>query len=470
MKKLVCILVFPVVVLLVFLVGALGDKRAGMLKKTLAGADRLVVSGVFPHTRPPFILEGAEGVAELVDLLEFDDLHSGDSCFCGGDSCITFYKGNEKLAALSHHHGMSLRWEGWSGDSEFTESAAKKWRIWFLKKGEPRFQEMHLARVERKRVEEGRDAFFLSAFPDTAVEVFERIEKTTKNGLTDVQVSDAQKLADLFHSRSDLGTALVKGLGNLCISGGGSWTVSSCREQLVLECARTLSGDEFLAILESSDDAVLAGAARLFFFEKHSDTLPLKKRNLLAAKLCGTVLKVDNSGNAGSALRALRRFPCQETTLLLEQLASGQIDVADQDVHPSPRTAACLFLAYTSSPIRLDCIQKAENLPLLDDFDRAALRVARALNGERGLLDSTIFELDSGSIAFAALNALEREGGRNAVDAVICGGLKHGWGSVNEKALSTAERMTGQRWKSKGWEREKEAHEWWKANRDSWPE
>ena len=46
------------------------------------------------------------------------------------------------------------------------------------------------------------------------------------------------------------------------------------------------------------------------------------------------------------------------------------------------------------------------------------------VNGERGLLDSSIFEVDSGSIAFAALDALESEGGRNAVDAVICGGLK----------------------------------------------
>ena len=81
MKKLIFVFILLVVGALSFLIFMPTSKRADALKKVLKDADRLIVSEVYSGSReeppPTFTLEGAKVVAELVDLLEFDDLHSG---------------------------------------------------------------------------------------------------------------------------------------------------------------------------------------------------------------------------------------------------------------------------------------------------------------------------------------------------------------------------------------------------------
>lgn len=472
-------------------------RRADSLRTVLKGADRVVVSEVYPDPQskstPPCTITGEAKIATLVSKLDFDDAESGFCCACAGDSEITFYRGKEKLAILSHHHGRRLRWhEGkWEGDSLFTAEAAKAWREWFNQQGESRFEAMYQSQVEEEKERKGIHERFLSAFPLGAAAVFAQASEDGWRTFSSQSSSDikdggnspqSKRLVSLFPDRTSLALSLAKGLGTLCLDDAseGSWSCSSSREQLVLECAKSLSGEEFVKVLQSSDEVVLAGAARLFFFEKLSSLLLRDKRGPFAAKLCEAVVRVDGSRNADIAVRALRQFPCAETTVLLERLASGEIPTAQRVTHykdePSPLASACMLLAQAESPKSREYVEKAEASPNLDKFDRAALRIAKSFSGERGLIDKSIFELDSYTIGFGALAALEKEGGRGALDVVITGGTRHNWGAVKEEAVLTAQRMAGRKLfselDSKGardWH-VKEVQEWWEKNRETYPE
>ncbi len=230
-------------------------------------------------------------------------------------------------------------------------------------------------------------------------------------------------------------------------------------------------------MLESKADEVLVGAARLFFFEQLAALLPKEHRGSCAAKLCRVVLRRDRCGNAGRAVRALGSFPCPETVALLEQVAGGRISTEARSTYhkdePSLRSAACLILAKLGSENVEGLIKAVEQSGDIDTIDKAALRIARSFTGERGLLDKEVFEIDSYTVGFGALAALEREGGRNALDVIIMGGTTHGWAAIREEAVLTVERMTGQRWYQHQENERAEWHgkdirQWWQANRDSY--
>jgi hypothetical protein len=346
--------------------------------------------------------------------------------------------------------------------------------------------------AEAKRRAEVK-ARFLAEFPPETHSLFDEDNEDDEAGMrTFVAQSDderpiktlsprAQKLAAFFSDRLELGRAVTRALGSLSQGEGwdGSWSSSNSREQLALEWGRALTGEEFLAVVENGDEVSLVGAARLFFFEDMSEPILAEKRGPLAARLAEVTLRSDRPRNADMAVRGLSRFPCEETTDLLERLAAGAVPYHAKDRknkdEPSPRIAACIFLAQTDSPKLVGNLEELERSPDLDPFDKAALRIVRAFRGEKGLLDAAIFEMDSYTIGFWALRALEREGGKAAIDAVIYGGTKHHWGAVREEAVLTAERMTGQKWfkddpKDRADFHDKEVRKWWTENRAALPD
>jgi hypothetical protein len=465
-------------------------ERADSLRAALKGADRVVVEEV-EFRKPgdqanPFELKDSAKLATLVNGMDFVDAESGFHCMCIGDSQVTFFKGKVKLATLSHHHGRSLRWNKgkWEDDSLFTDEAAKLWREWFKTQGEPRFDQMHQEALATARREKEINEGFMKAFPAGARPIFAAARGTFEPGdESKARQGDpspaAQKLIALFPTGGELGTALARSLGSLAIAGAqvGAWSVSSVREQLVLECAKTLKAEDFQIVLESSNDEVLAGAARLFFFEDLSEMVRKDKRSPFAAKLSEVVLRRDRCRNADSAVRALGRFPCAETQGLLEKLARGNIPVPEQPGRgkdePGPRSAACLVLAEAGVANAADLAKTVENSGELDEMDKAALRIARSFSGERGLLEKSVFELDSYTVGFGALAALEKEGGKEALDAIINGATEHSWAAIREEAVLTVERMTGKNWlKNQENERAewhgKDIRDWWRRNRDNY--
>jgi hypothetical protein len=476
----------------IFVSVAVASERADSLREALKEADRVEVEVVDherrPDAKPAFKFAGAEKIATLVKDFDFNDAKSGFHCMCDGDYLVTFYKGEKKLATISYHHAQSLRWNGgeWKQDSLFTADSAKAWRKWFDDIGEPRFENQYkefVAEANRRRAIHEK---FMAAFPKGAAEIFAEQNRgvVTASPANDSRREEelspaATKLIALFPDRKGLGLAAAKSLGGLCLLSGGEgwWTMSTAREQLVLECARTLKGDEFLEVLQSKDDEVLLGAARLFFFERLSERLPKDQRGPVAARLSEVVFRLDQRQNADSAVRMLASFPCAETMALLERLAAGEITVKPEPTkykpEPIPAAAACVVLARAKSDKVGELAKKIEAAGGLDEMDRAALKVARSLGGERGVLDKSIFEVKSGTVGFYALEALEHEGGKAALDAVIMGGTNHMWAAVRQEAVLATERMTGKKW-CKGDENERpdwycdEVQAWWQENRETY--
>lgn len=451
--------------------------RAKLLKAALAGSDRVRVSEVYKSANP-FSIHGKDSIAPLIDRLEFNDLNSGFHCMCIGDYRITFFKGTNILASVSYHHGKSLRWEGWDGDSLFTKASAAYWRTWFLKEGESRFEDDYQGKLKERREYERIHDLFLSPFPEGADAVFEQAASDTDFGMNKPKEFHATNLLELFPDREGLAEALAKSLGYLSTEGvhTGSWNITSGREQLALLIAQNLSLDELRGITSSTDPIILSGAARLFFSEGLGRLFPEEERAQTAAKLFGIVLEFDRCDNAEYTIRTMKYFPCPETIRLLEQLATSEIEITISDSSyredPSPAISACLTLAYMDAPMTLQLIQEVEQSPDLNEFDPAALKVARALLGEEGILDASVFEPNSYAIGYGALEALERGGGKEALELIIMAGTDHNWGAVREAALETAERMTGQYWGSNKLDLKTigTARRWWKENRDSYPD
>lgn len=472
----------------------IAGERQDSLQAALKGSDRVVVRdvelGLEGDPKTPFEFSDAAEIAQLVASLEFDDEESGFHCMCFGDATITFFSGGKELAELSHHHGRSLRWIGgnWEGDSLFAVEAAKAWREWFSAQGEARFEKMHQAALAEAKREQAIDDRFVRSFRPAAMEIFaaagqdgwnafspEESSKTNRDELS----PPAKRLIALYPDTGELATALARALGSLTMMGAqeGSWSVSSSREQLVIECAKSLKANAFREVLGSKDAEVLAGAARLFFFEGLAGLVPEDQRAQYAGKLARVVLQHDKCRNADMAVRALGSFSCPETIALLEELASEAIQTedmrSDYKDEPSPRSAACLLLAKLGSKKVGELSKLVEQAGSADKIDQAALRIARSFSGEHGILDSSIFEIDSSTVGFGALAALEREGDKAALDAIIMGGTRHSWAAIREEAVLTAERMTGRTWFQNEENERAEWHgkdirEWWKKSRDSY--
>ena len=478
-------------------------ERQESLRTALKGADRFTVGGVRLDKQDqqgkPFESRDVAKITGLISSLNFDDDESGFHCMCFGDAIVTFYRGDKKLAEISHHHGRSLRWNGgnWKGDSLFTEEAAKAWREWFKRNGEPRFENMHQAEVHRRELEREIHEKFLSFYPAEAPAVFSEAAKEGWDAFSDSRDRGTKEwraskhtkdLMALFPDRRMAALAIARSLGALSrgAASEGSWSVSSIREALALDSAFMLGAEEFLFLVEQEDQLALLGAARLFFFEDFDDLLPKAQRGPIAARLCEAVLKGDHAHNAGDAVRYLKRYDCPETTELLTRLASGEVSAASESLDfekdPQTRVAAALILARRQLPATPALIMSLEKLPELRAIDREALKVSRALLGENGLLTKEVFQLDS-YISYDALRALEAQRDKAALEAIIEGAVAHRYAGVREEGILAVERMTGKRWNKSEDEMSEEEREmfdfrlsehyakqvaaWWEANRES---
>jgi hypothetical protein len=100
----------------------------------------------------------------------------------------------------------------------------------------------------------------------------------------------------------------------------------------------------------------------------------------------------------------------------------------------------------------------------------AGLEVCLALLGDPKYIKREHFKLDSGSIGFAALEAIDIHKDKEGVmDILVAGGMDHHWGSVREEAVFLFERITGQSWTKKNphvqpYSFSVNAKEWWQAN------
>jgi len=101
------------------------------LHKAVRGATRLRVrTGGTCHRNPEkektlLDLRETDEIAEVIANITIDPNENGFHCMCCGGPTLEFYRGDELLAMLGYHHGLSLRWPNgnWAGDGLLTESA-----------------------------------------------------------------------------------------------------------------------------------------------------------------------------------------------------------------------------------------------------------------------------------------------------------------------------------------------------------
>jgi len=142
------------------------------------------------------------------------------------------------------------------------------------------------------------------------------------------------------------------------------------------------------------------------------------------------------------------------------------------DQEPALRFAAILALAR-----RGDMQVKR----LIDDLagntanpsDQAALAIARCFLGEHGAIRAEHCQLDSWSLGYASIAALEKQGDREALDLLITGCTLHPAALVGRDAVHAIQRLTGKIWyhampnENEDWYG-KDIREWWNSAKDTW--
>lgn len=460
--------------------------RAQQLQNALNGADRIEVRPLMFDDETavePVVINDAEQIASFVTKLDFNDQQSGMYCMCGGDSLVRFYRGDTFLLELSHHHGISVRWHGgpWEGDSRFTAESAAVWRDWFKENGEPRFEAMHQEQVARANRDKANRERFLAVFKPEARAVllkasFRELDEAEKAEGGPVLAPSAEALFDLYEDRGALAVTIAKALGVHAANGvgSGSWTQSGPEEGLILHAASALEEADFRRALDHDDPEVLLGAARLFLFKNLSRLIPEQARSGYAVKLCHAVLLHDRVGNQGIALRLVRRYPSDAVTDLFERVVSGEIEITAEDTSwdddPAERYSALVYLAS------VDPARAKPHLPMLasqaeaNQSNQTAVTIARSLCGETGLLDESVFKFSSYTLGLGALEALEKEGTKRALDVIITAGTDGNYAAVREEAVLTVERMTGKQWFMDRKHERAEWHgddirQWWAENK-----
>lgn len=468
----------------------LGGERTEQLRKALAGVDRVTIRDRYaPENRkPPFKIAGAPIIRDLAAKLDIDDVQSGGILNLSDSYVITFYKGDEVALEIYYDHqcaGLLPRGDRFAeGRFVLTEASGAAWRKWFKKHGESRFHDQHEANLAEQRRKAKLRTDILSLFPPKARTA---IENREEEGFTvafppgqalrvDQFSPTAGKLLKAFPDRKSLTQALTKAFGLLSASPGidGTWSRVDYFAQPLLECATTITTDEFLHVLESRDELVLLGAARLFFTQGSASELPAGLRDRFGAKLARVVFRNDKSYNSPITLQGIGGIAGEHTRKLLVEIAEERIFVLAPSPYelvkgPSAPVLACLQLALRNAPEVVGLVAKLAKKKDISKADKVATLVTSALLGQPVKLDRSIFEVYSASINVAAMKALERRHDKASLDLLIT----HGTGAASrEESVLTIERMTGRHWfKNEENERAEwhidEIQKWWKENRET---
>jgi hypothetical protein len=443
----------------------------GPLRTAIEGADRLEVRPTvdLDESRPVlFELSDERALGELVGLIEIDAKRSVGVCACGGQYEIRFLRGGRELAGLRLKHLRSLWWPDgpWEGDACLTNAARKAFILWFETRGFPRFREELDAERERERRIAREEGLFLAAFPKDARRVLRRARRGEKGE------AFVEELTEKAGGPEPLAVAICRALG----SSSETWFARTWKETAAISAFEQVDGDAFLAALEtlSGEPEALAGAARLAFFERHIEKLPEAERDRWAARLAEIVLEL--CPRAGAKVIVLRRLGGERGAAvreLLRRAATGEFGTtaptAADDEEPGIVAGALLALGREG-----DEWARARATELLDGEhappDRAALELVLALLGEPERVQAAHFRFRSYSLGFAALEAIERAGGRKGMDALVEGGLAHPWALVANEAVRVFERLTDNDWSSRTSRQacscSDDVRAWWKAHRE----
>jgi hypothetical protein len=442
----------------------------------VSGADRIEITPtdflVGPKgDRTPYHIQGADKVRALLDAINIDAAESGFHCMCDGDFEIRIFKGQKILATLSYHHGVSLRWHNgkWEGDAQLTGSSREALALWFKKEGYTRPQEMREAAQAEARRAENETTRFAAVFPPQARGVFTDRRAVWQEKYTDYCKTQSKRIVEAVGNPQDL---VARACRALSIS-SEPWMRTGTKEQLVLMALRTVPDEDFAAAMEclKEDRDCLIGAGRLFFMFHYDEKMPPDRRAKWAVRLAEITLTEGMVENQPIAVRYLKTVPGPKAIELLRSVMEGKLGKgstpgASAFDEPTLAAEAALSLAHHGDLSAREQV-KTMLASATTKPDRAALEVALALLGDPSYIRKEQFHIFSFSIGYAALEAVERYHGAYGMDVLIEDGLDHEIAVVQDQAMFTVERITGQKFwydpenTHTDWAKER-ARAWWK--------
>lgn len=151
-------------------------------------------------------------IDELRGLLRIHE--GGDShCMCPGDPAIELIgPRKDRVAVLGLHHGVAVRWDGWSADASLVDGTALLY--WLDKHGVPGPLRAHQADEERRRQAQEVEHEWLEAVPAAVRHLGPAFIEVPRNGAGDAAL--AAEAASAFED------ALADQLERAASSFGGS--------------------------------------------------------------------------------------------------------------------------------------------------------------------------------------------------------------------------------------------------------
>ena len=254
-----------------------------------------------------------------------------------------------------------------------------------------------------------------------------------------------------------------------------SWNFIEEDQRLALHAGHTVSGADFLKALHKlrGDRRGELGAARFCFDEGYDLKIPESERSEWTTYLARIALENDRVVNKYFVVKRLGKLSDEKVRVLLRKVARGEIAAEvtpwnTEDREPGLRGIAYVGLAKQGDEsIRKEITQLLKEVP--PGPDHAALEVCLALLGDVKYIKAEHFRFQSYVIGFAAIQAIEKFGGREGMDVLVEAGPTHPWAAVNVEAVLAIQRITGQTWckdPDTGWvyRHHGEIRNWWKEH------
>ncbi len=473
---------------------ALG-KRTLALRKALEGVDKLEIGEFSDVNLPPVTIAGAEKIAALAKLFVADEklsarLSKAERVDGPGNFCLTFSRGDKVVVSLDYYGERLVGWKdgSWEGATYLSAATEAAWPRWLKENGygamDQRFEEW----AERRKLPQKREEAFMKCLPDGARKEFDAFwKKRSRLDQEDGEIADqtglikaSSALLASLGKPHDAGVAICRAMGSLADPLHAT-EVIELDEQAATAAFAQISKYIMPTVFESAlhDPQAATGAARLFFRYEYHGKVPWVLRDGVAPALLRNAVERDLPMHAIFAIRRSGDIGSAGISKTLREIAAGKIApltparLKMPDEEPSLRHLAALVLARRGDAEAARLVKELAALPELSKQDQAALSISRCFLGERDTIQAGMFELNSWSIGYFGIAALEQQGDKAALEEIINGPLPASWALVNQEAVHAIQRMTGKVWhRAHPYENEvwyiKDIREWWATARDTW--